>query len=270
MKKIPECCQVIQEYVFPGTFGDKEVRVASCIPKDPNGVHIALLHGVHSSANMGEHNKFRLLSKLLSDRGYTPWLVETSRKIRNRQDFSNDVSRWIKKAFSGKTFAQEQQDVSSAICGISAANVGKPVWIWGFSLGGIIALSAAADNINCRIKDGSQVPERVILSGTGLVAYEDVEARMMSLPVLSTLRSEITADMLSNVSARGLISFRGSCDEIFSEESCLGVLREVSLPDREKHFFIIEGADHSFRSRYGKADPKIMKEMVDQIAKTWA
>ncbi|MBP8683889.1 MAG: hypothetical protein KBE18_01595 [Synergistaceae bacterium] len=260
----------IQEYVTSGTFGDKEVRIASCTPKIPNGIQIVLLHGVHSSANMGEHNKFRFLSELLSEKGYTPWLVETSRRIRNRQDFLNDVSQWIKKAFSEKTFAQEQRDVFNAICDIRTATPGKPLWIWGFSLGGIIALSAAADNINCRIKDGSQVPERVILSGTGLVAYEDVEARMMSLPVLSTLRSEITADMLSNVSARGLISFRGSCDEIFSEESCLGVLREVSLPDREKHFFIIEGADHSFRSRYGKADPKIMKEMVDQIAKTWA
>ena len=269
MKKIPECCPVIQEYVFPGTFGDKEVRVASCIPKDPNGVHIVLLHGVHSSANMGEHNKFRLLSKLLSDRGYTPWLVETSLKIRNRQDFSNDVSQWIKKAFSGKTFAQEQQDVSNAICGICAANVGKPFWIWGFSLGGIIALSMAADNINSMQEGSLHVPEKVILSGTGIMAYEDVEARMMSLPILSTLRTEIKGNMLSHVKAKGIISFRGSCDEIFPLESCLGVLREVSLPDKDKHFFIIEGADHSFRSRYGKADPEIMKEMVDLITKTW-
>ena len=196
--------------------------------------------------------------------------METSRKIRNRQDFSNDVSQWIKKAFSGKTFAQEQQDVFNAICDIRAATSGNPLWIWGFSLGGIIALSAAADNINCLIKDGSQVPERVILSGTGIVAFKEVEERMMSLPVLSTLRSEIKEDMLSHVKVKGLISFRGSCDEIFSEESCMGVLTEVSLPDREKYFFIIEGADHSFRSRYGKADPKIMKEMVDRIAKTWA
>ena len=75
--------------------------------------------------------------------------------------------------------------------------------------------------------------------------------------------------MLSHVKAKGIISFRGSCDEIFPLESCLGVLREVSLPDKDKHFFIIEGADHSFRSRYGKADPEIMKEMVDLITKTW-
>lgn len=270
MKKIPECCPNIQEYVFPGTFGDKEVRVASCIPKEPNGVQIVLLHGVHSSANMGEHNKFRLLSKLLSDRGYTPWLVETSRKIRNRQDFSNDVSRWIKKAFSGKTFVQEQQDVFNALCGISRADEGKPLWIWGFSLGGIIALSMAADNINSLPEGGClRVPEKIILSGTGIMAYEDVEARMMSLPILSTLRTDIKGDMLSHVKVKGIISFRGSCDEIFPLESCLGVLREVRIPQKYKHFFIIEGADHSFRSRYGKADPEIMKEMVDHIAKTW-
>ena len=259
----------IQEYVTSGTFGDKEVRIASCSPKISNGIQIVLLHGVHSSANMGEHNKFRFLSELLSEKGYTPWLVETSRKIRNRHDFSNDVSQWIKKAFSGKTFAQEQQDVFNAICDIRSATQGKPLWVWGFSLGGIIALSAVAKNINCLRPDGSDFTEKVIVSGTGLVAYEDVEARMMSLPVLSTLRSEIKDDMLSHVKLKGLISFRGSCDEIFSEASCIGVLREVSLPAREKHFFVIEGADHSFRSRYGKADPSVMKEMVDGIAKTW-
>ncbi|NLD05971.1 MAG: alpha/beta hydrolase [Synergistaceae bacterium] len=270
MKKIPECCSNIQEYVFSGAFGDREVRVASCLPKEPNGIQIVLLHGVHSSANMGEHNKFRFLSKLLSDRGYTPWLVETSRKIRNRQDFSNDVPQWIKKAFSGKTFAQEQQDVFTAISDISTATQGKPLWVWGFSLGGIIALSAAAKNIDCRKGDGSRIPERVIVSGTGLVAFKDVEERMMSLPVLSTLRREIASDMLSHVKVKGLISFRGSCDEIFSEKSCLGVLREVNLPEEDKHFFVIEGADHSFRSRYGKADPEIMKELVDHIVKTWS
>lgn len=259
----------IQEYVTSGTFGDKEVRVASCLPKIPNGIQVVLLHGVHSSANMGEHNKFRFLSELLSEKGYTPWLVETSRKIRNRQDFSNDISQWIKKAFTGKTFAQEQQDVFNAICDIRTATPGKPLWLWGFSLGGIIALSAAAENINCRTEDCPLIPERVILSGTGFVAYEDVEARMMSLPVLSTLRSRIASDMLSYVKVKGLISFRGSCDEIFSVESCLRVLREVSLQKGDKHFFLIEGADHSFRNRYGKADPEIMKEMVDQIAKTW-
>ncbi|MDD4159763.1 MAG: hypothetical protein PHO18_02330 [Synergistaceae bacterium] len=269
MKKIQECCPNIQEYLISGTFGDKEVRVVSCLPEEPNGVQVILLHGVHSSANMSEHNKFSLLSKLLSDRGYTPWLVETSRKIRNRQDFSNDVSQWIKKAFSGKTFAQEQQDVFNAICGISSVTPERPIWIWGFSLGGIIAIAAASQNLNCGRAGGSPLPERIIISGTGLRAFEDVEERMMSLPILSTLRSEIAPNMLSLVKAKGLISFRGSCDEIFSEESCRGVLKEVSIPEREKHFFIIEGADHSFRTRNGKADPNIMREMVDHIAKTW-
>lgn len=253
-----------------GTFGDKEVRVASCLPKDPNGVQIVLLHGVHSSANMGENNKFRLLSKLLSERGYTPWLVETSRKIRNRQDFSNDVSRWINKAFSGKTYVQEQQDVFTAICNISTASKGKPLWLWGFSLGGIIALSAAAKSINCCKAERSLIPERVIVSGTGLVAFKDVEERMMSLPILSTLRKEIAPDMFSHVNAKRLISFRGSCDEIFSEESCFRLLKDAGLPEEDKQFFTIEGADHSFRTRYGKADPEIMKEMVSQIAKTWS
>jgi len=259
----------ISEYMLPGTFGDMEVKISSSSPKSPIGVNVVLLHGVHSSANMGQHNKFRYLAEILAGRGFKPWLVETSRKIRNRQDFPNDVSRWIRKAFSGKTFAQEQKDVFNAICGIRLEETGCPIWIWGFSLGGIIALSAAADMINCSDKDSCPYFEKVILSGTGLVAYKDVEERMMSLPVLSTLRSELPPDMLSHVRTKGLMSFRGSCDDIFSEESCLGVLREVSLPERDKYFFTIEGADHSFRSRNGKADPKIMEEMVDHITKTW-
>jgi predicted alpha/beta-fold hydrolase len=260
----------IREYVVPGTFGDNEVRVTSFPPKEPNGVQVVLLHGVHSSANMGENNKFRFLSELLSGRGYAPWLVETSRKVRNRNDFSNDVPLWIREAFSGKTFVQEQQDVFNAISEISGEMPDRPIWIWGFSLGGIIALSAAADNIKRNAGEGSPLPERIILSGTGLVAYKEVEERMMSLPVLSTLRSEIDTDMLAHVKAKGLISFRGSCDEIFSEESCLGVLREASIPESEKHYFVIEGADHSFRSRYGKADPGVMEEMVGLLARTWS
>ena len=260
----------INEYVLPGTFGDMEVKVSSSSPRSPIGVNVILLHGVHSSANMGQHNKFRFLAEILSDSGFTPWLVETSRRIRNRQDFPNDVTQWIRKAFSGKTFAEERTDVFNAICGIRSEAAGCPIWIWGFSLGGIIALSAAADMINCPDESGPSVLERVILSGTGLVAYKDVEERMMSLPILSTLRSEIPPDMLSHVRAKGLISFRGSCDEIFSEESCLGVLGEVNIPKRDKYFFTIEGADHSFRSRNGKADPGIMKEMVDHITNAWA
>ena len=259
----------IREYLINGTFGDNKVRVTASLPNEPNGVQVVLLHGVHSSANMGENNKFRLLAELLSGRGYTPWLVETSRKVRNRHDFSNDVPGWIREAFSGKTFAQEEQDVFNALSGISGEMPGKPIWVWGFSLGGIIALSAAGDKINLPAGEEYPLPEKVILSGTGLVAYKEVEDRMMSLPVLSTLRSEISADMLSHVKAKGLISFRGSCDEIFSEESCLGVLREVRIPDSEKHYFIIRGADHSFRNRYGKADPGVMEEMVEHLARTW-
>ncbi len=268
MKMIREYSN-IREYSIAGTFGDNRVRVTASLPGEPNGVQVVLLHGVHSSANMGENNKFRMLAESLSDRGYAPWLVETSRKIRNRHDFSNDVPGWIREAFSGKTFAQEQQDVFNALSGISEKTPGKPIWIWGFSLGGIIALSAAAYNTNFPEGKGSPLPERVILSGTGLVAYKEVEDRMMSLPVLSTLRSGISSDMLSRVRARGLISFRGSCDEIFSEQSCRAVLDEVGVPEGEKHFFALDGVDHSFRSRYGKADPDIMKEMVERIAKTW-
>ncbi len=174
----------IQEYVTSGTFGDKEVRIASCSPKISNGIQIVLLHGVHSSANMGEHNKFRFLSELLSEKGYTPWLVETSRKIRNRHDFSNDVSQWIKKAF----FQERPLGIrSSRMSSTQYVTSGqqrreKPLWVWGIFSWRDHSPFAVAKNINCLRPDGSDFPEKVIVSGTGLVAYEDVEARMMSLP----------------------------------------------------------------------------------------
>lgn len=246
----------IREYLTAGVFGDMEVRISTSSPAFSNGVDVLLLHGVHSSANMGEHNKFRYLADILSDRGFTPWLVETSRIIRNRQDFSGDVSQWIKGAFTGKTFAQEERDVFNAIRGIRSISEGCSFWLWGFSLGGIIALSAAAFA-------EEKKPERIILSGTGIRAYEETEERMMSLPILSTLRSDMRPEMLSNVRTEYVVSFRGTKDDIFSEESCKEVLKEIHIPEDKKYFRSVQGADHSFRSRYGKADPSIMNEMVD-------
>ena len=127
-----------------GTFGDREVRLCRCDPAAANGVNVVLLHGVHSSANITHHNKFRHLADVLADNGFTSWLVETSRLVRNRHDYGADIAAWVKDAFSGKTFPQEQEDAFTAIREVFRRVKQQRVWLWGFSLGGIIVLSAAA------------------------------------------------------------------------------------------------------------------------------
>lgn len=250
-----------EDIILPGTFGDREVHLCRCVPTNPNDVQIILLHGVHSSANITMHNKFRYLAELLTERGFTPWLVETSRLVRNRHDFGDDIPAWIEAAFKDKTFSQEQQDAFTAVRYVISRSESKPVWVWGFSLGGIIAVSAAGEA-------GIKV-DRVILGGTGLVSYDEVEAYMMKLPILSTLRSTLSPDMIEHVKVEGLLSFRGSNDEIFSEESCLDMLNRINIPPEAKHFHSIEGADHSLRARNGKSDPGIMREMVERICRLW-
>ena len=260
-----------ENMILPGTYGDKEVHLCHCIPATPNGIQVVLLHGVHSSANMGLHNKFRYLAELLSGRNFTPWLVETSRKIRNRHDFADNVHGWIKNAFEGKTFAQEQEDVFIAIRNVLSFSEGKPIWVWGFSLGGIIAVSAAAGAITFSGCSCSHVIDKIILSGTGLTAYRQVEDAMMTMPVLSTLRTSIPSDMLYSVKTGGIIAFRGSDDEIFSEKSCRDLISGINIPEEQKYFYTVEKCrPYRFVARNGKPDPGIMREMVDYIVRTWS
>ncbi len=248
-------------YILEGTYGDREVHLCRCMPKHPNGINVILLHGVHSSANLSYHNKFRYLAEILTEKGLTPWLVETSRRIRNRQELKDNITAWIKGAFKEKTFMQEQEDVFIAVRKVLEEAKGESLWLWGFSLGGIIALSAAAGGI---VREGiSPVFDRLILSGTGLISYPQVEENMMKLPILSTLRTAISPEILLQTAAGKVIAFRGDRDEIFSKESCLDLLKRINIPDRDKFFHVIDRADHSLRTRDGAADPSIMDEMLD-------
>ncbi|MEG1798675.1 MAG: hypothetical protein RR214_00680 [Synergistaceae bacterium] len=251
----------VHNITLGGTFGDKEVRLCRCVPNIANGIQIILLHGVHSSANFSLHNKFRRLAEILATLGCTSWLVETSRKIRDRHEYADDISSWIRDAFDGKTFAQEQEDAFVAIRHVLEETRNFPHWLWGFSLGGIIALSAASENLFTE-GEKKNIFDMLVLSGTGLESYRKVEEQMMKLPILSTLRTTLRADILSSVAARRLLSFRGSCDEIFSEKSCRAIVTSVKIPEDKKEFRSIEGADHSLRIRNGRPDPEIMKEMA--------
>lgn len=239
--------------VLPSPFGDTGVRVSRLFPGEPDGTHALLLHGVHSSANLGHRNKFRHLAEILAARGVTPWLCETSRVSVSREECGDEPLAWIEESFGGKTFAEEHDDCLAALRLVLGEKPEK-LWIWGFSLGGIIALLLARlDEVRVN---------RLILAGTGLVSMPEVEKIMMPMPVLSTLRSTVEAGMVDDVRAGEAFAFRGTEDAVFSEEACRDLLGSLRIPEERKKFFPIEGADHSLKTRGGKADPGIMDEML--------
>ncbi len=239
--------------VLPSPFGDTGVRVSRLFPPAPNGTHALLLHGVHSSANLGHRNKFRHLAEILARRGVTPWLCETSRVAVSREECEVEPLAWIEESFGGKTFGEEHDDCLSALRLVMEEKPSS-LWIWGFSLGGIIALLLARRS-DVRV-------DRLILSGTALVSMPEVEKVMMPMPVLSTLRSTVATDMVDDVRAGEMFAFRGTEDAVFSEEASRSLLGAVKIPESRKKFFVIDGADHSFKIRGGKYDPSIMDEML--------
>lgn len=258
-----ETALIHEDITLEGLYGDREVRVCRCAPASGRGADVVLLHGVHSFANLSPQNKFRLLAELLTKEGFTAWLVETSRASRHR-DEGEDPGKWVEAAFGGKTFAQEREEVFLAIREILKRNGGKPVWLWGFSLGGIIAASAAGQ---ITLPGGSPAVDRLIVSGTGLWAYPDAEEEMLRMPILSTLRETLSSEALRAVKAGRVVSFRGEYDEVFPEKSCREFIEAINLPDEKKTFLTIAGADHSLRHRNGKSDTSMMKEMVDFLIK---
>lgn len=147
-----------ENIIIPGSFGDNEVRLCRCIPECPNGVDVVLLHGVHSSANAAPHNKFRHLAELLNKKGCFAWLVETSRNACCR-DETERTALWPYDAFGGKTFANELEDVLSGINEVLRRIAMKQIWLWGFSLGGILA-AAATEKIPV-LPDGTPVVEKI-------------------------------------------------------------------------------------------------------------
>ena len=111
---------------LPSAFGDTGVRVSRLFPDKPDGTHALLLHGVHSSANLGHRNKFRHLAEILAARGVTPWLCETGRVSVSREECDEPLA-WIEESFGGKTFGEEHDDCLAALNLVLAQ---KPAKLW--------------------------------------------------------------------------------------------------------------------------------------------
>ena len=255
----------IINYTFEGTFGDKQIPVCRCEPYNFNGINVILFHGVHSSANLSHFNKFRVIANLLVKHGFRPWLVETSRKTRDRDLYHSNMGAWINAAFSGKIFSQEREDDFRAYRKICELTGDETKWLWGFSLGGIIALSVAAGGADT--EDFHSRPlDTLIISGTGMEAYPDECPYILKLPVLTTLTEEVDKNLAFKVRANRLISFRGEHDEVFGEDKCIELVNSiVNIPEEAKTYIPIPGADHALRHRNKIKAPEIMEEMLSHI-----
>ncbi len=243
--------------MLEGSYGDKQLRIEKAVPHKVNGINVVMLHGVFSTAVLSKTNKFSILASEMCRRGFTCWLVETTRNIHNRDDYADNQEEWVKLAFSGKTYAQEFADVKQAVCEVMHRTKGELLWLWGFSLGGISAcLCAAEPNIKA---------ERIIVSGSGAYAKKKAEY-MFGLPIMNTLMSDISFDTIKYAETGSFISFRGQKDEIFSRRACEKLYHTVKTPRGRKMFYQFAGADHSIRCVNGVIENRLMKEMAQIVA----
>lgn len=142
----------MQTILAAGAFGDGATTVSVLPAREGAGgpacPRIVLLHGVHGCASPEPENKYGYLARLCTERGSDACIVETSRARRDRNTFiredgGDDRVAWAIAAFSGKTFAMELSDVCAALERIEADLPPRPTVLWGFSLGGIIAVLIA-------------------------------------------------------------------------------------------------------------------------------
>lgn len=246
-----------------GSFGDGQVPVHILGPevKKTTEPLVIMLHGVHGCASPEMGNKYGDFARMLSHEGAWCALVETSRSRRDRETFGADRDAWAHAAFSGKTFAQEYED---AIAGTGATfkELGlENVWIFGFSLGGIHAILAAGEDNAL-----SFTPSGIALGGTGSSIRPEA-ASSLSLPILDTAPPKERLLMSArNMKTERLLSFYGSLDATFSEESCREVVTAAPLPTNRKNFIVIEGSDHSFRTIKGIPTVKTLELMTGVLS----
>ena len=92
-----------------GTFGDKTVLLTTGVIDRPRKAAL-LFHGVHSSSSSDPGNKYARIGAALAENGVMPILCETSRRVRNRHDYTDRPLEWIIDAFRGKTYLNELED----------------------------------------------------------------------------------------------------------------------------------------------------------------
>jgi hypothetical protein len=210
---------------------------------------------------------------MLNARGAISAIVETSRFRRDRETFGEDRNSWAWAAFRGKTFAKDHADVLEGLSLVCSLFPERDYWIWGFSLGGIHAVTVAGNASETVLRGKKHKaplpgfpPVGIITSGSGDRIRPEAE-QSLELPILDSMPpEEILHKAARNLAAEYFVSFYGSLDGTFSEESCREIVREVPLPETRKAFHVIEGADHPFRHLNGRPSLKPLEMMTSRLA----
>lgn len=255
---------------LPADFGDKKTVLSILHPEKDSDVLTVFFHGSYGCANFQEGNKYAHLARIFASKGISGCLVETARKCRDRHAYSENRAAWVEAAFQGKTFIQELQEVCTALIEIGSLYPQKRLWLFGFSLGGILAyLSLSSVVKDILALEGKSLigviphADTLILAGSG---DRSDSHSLTTLPILSS-RPKL---MMEPYVGRGvcpdrIIGFYGSHDDTFTEESCRLLLQYCGLPEDRKFFHVLDGVDHRFRFRNGKPSGAILREMVDLI-----
>lgn len=261
----------IERKTAPGSFGDREVHLHFLREKAEGQKPLYVLyHGVHGCARPEESNKYGYLASYLARKGRVVCIAENSRLRRDRETFGLDRRGWAHAAFTGKTFSMEVFDACSALAEAQKMYPDRKTVLWGFSLGGLIALLMAGRQTGEFTKALSlpppdwKDPRGLVISGSG-DETAGPKGGELPLPILDTLgektvllRAAAGADSLSSA-----LFFYGSRDCTFTEESSHRLFRLVPLPDDRREFHIIRGADHSFRTVDDLPSLRPVEEMAE-------
>ena len=242
--------------LIDGTFGDKTVLLTTGVIDRPKRA-VLLFHGVHSNAAPDPGNKYAGIGLRIARSGNLPILAETSRKIRNRADYQDDPMGWVNDAFAGKTFRDELTDFANALTAVRTLYPALPVTMWGFSLGGLIALLIAGGYTEAPLDR----LDSLVICGSGDSVFPE-NVGMFKLPILSTLTDSM--DELHRAAAKlgglkWLRVFRGTQDSTFPSSACKALYDSAATAD--KAYYEIEGSDHTFRFLDGKLSHRPLNEV---------
>lgn len=263
-----------------GAFGDG-ATIVSDLPAPASGKicpRIVLLHGVHGCASPEPENKYGYLARLCNERNADSCIVETSRMRRDRsafmpEDGGDDRVAWALAAFSGKTFAMELFDVCAALERIESDLSPRPTVLWGFSLGGIIAVLIAGGGHERLLKDaGLRAPRvnaeflGVATSGSGDRIRREAEGSL-ALPILDSVPPpETLHHAAENMRTEFFVSFYGDRDMSFDEASVRRIFDLAAVPGGQKVFSVLGGSDHAFRTLNGAPSFRALHGMADSVA----
>ena len=255
---------------LPADFGDKKTVLSILHPDKESDVLTVLFHGSCGCANFREGNKYAHLARIFASKGISSCLVETSRKCRDRHAYAEDRVAWMTTAFQGKTFVQELQEVCTALVEIARLYPQKRLWLFGFSLGGILAYLALSPvmkdilALEGKVLAGA-IPhvDALILAGSG--EHSDSHS-LAEVPIVSG-RPQLMMEPYvgKGVHPGRIIGFYGSHDDTFTEASCRLLLEYCGSPEDRKFFHVLDGVDHRFRFRNGTPSGSILREMVELI-----